>query len=557
MTDVPIKKQEIYLDYTFIYGIDKEIQVEEDVIFNFDKEIEPLVEILKIRILEDSFVEVLRETEIERLQKKQMELKKIDEIEKLRLKNFFEKKKKNLLEKKKIQKIFKEKKFLKMKMHKKMVAREFSKKYISGLKKNFGEFLDIFDKGIKNFDFIYINDNFKYDLEKKILFEIKKKKNLEKKIKIFFEEKKNGNLAKHEKSVNYEKNRILVKKEKFEKMVKEKKLAKIQKMAKKRFLRREKKVEKMKKIFLENFKPILDIQKGVKIFEIFSLTKFNSEKYKKGGFLLGGGLFEFFLFFEFLEKLEEKNSFDFSKIFEFLENFKIKIILKFSEKIIEDFDNLEIEIEEINFGNLRKIEKNIREEIFGILVKNLISNFQEKKFCDNFLPFLLQKIFESETKLFEILIEEPKLASSEEIKNLVKIEKKNIFVILRENSEEKELENSQEIILSNFQKLEKKKIFEISDLKKIFSEKINFSEKFLNFMPNSDENFDNEFFLLNFSLNFQIKNIFCDFIENEFSKNDSENFKKNLENFSEKKNFEFLTKKKKNYPKFEFVITLI
>ena len=36
MTDVPIKKQEIYLDYMFIYGIDKEIQVEEDAIFNFD-----------------------------------------------------------------------------------------------------------------------------------------------------------------------------------------------------------------------------------------------------------------------------------------------------------------------------------------------------------------------------------------------------------------------------------------------------------------------------------------------------------------------------------------
>ena len=556
MTEVPLKKKEINLEYTFEYGIDKEIQVEETEIFNFEKEIEPLVEILKRRILEDSFVEVLRETEIEKLQNKQKMLKIVNKMEKDKLKFFINEKKKKMVEKKKIQKLFQRKKIEKMRVHEKMVSREYSKKYISILENNFKDYLNIFDKGIKGFDFIYINDNYKFYLEKNILVEINKKKKKEEILKRFIAEKVIININQHEKSVNFENKRLKELKERLEKEAEEKRIKKIAKICRKRLEKREKKVGIMKEIFSENFKKILIEKKHVKIFDIFPLSKFDCGIYKKGGFIFGGGLLEIFSFFNYLKKIEE-NSFDFylnifEKIFENFEKSKIKIVFKFKEKIIDDFDEKEIEIEEINFENLRNIEK---KNFIQLLTYNLICNFKEKNFLEIFLPFLFEIILESKTNIFEILIEEVKIEENEE-KIIKKEKKKNLFIILEENLEEKDIENSQEIILSNFQKICNKKIFETSDLNNIFSEKLNFNQ-YTNFIPNSEEVFDNEFLISNFSLHYQLKNIFCDFIENEYGLDDTEAFKKTLEKLLTEVNKKFISEKKEHYPKFEFILTLI
>ncbi len=71
MTEKPLPKKEIDLTYHFEYGIDKQIQVIESEIFNFDKEVEPLVVILTTRVLEDSYLDVLRDYQITTLRTKQ------------------------------------------------------------------------------------------------------------------------------------------------------------------------------------------------------------------------------------------------------------------------------------------------------------------------------------------------------------------------------------------------------------------------------------------------------------------------------------------------------
>lgn len=57
-TEFQLPERVLDLRWEFPYGIDKEIQVQEDEIFIFENEVQSLVEVLKRRILEDSLMEV-------------------------------------------------------------------------------------------------------------------------------------------------------------------------------------------------------------------------------------------------------------------------------------------------------------------------------------------------------------------------------------------------------------------------------------------------------------------------------------------------------------------
>ena len=79
-------------------GIDKECQIEDGDLFNFDEEVQPLVHIIVSKTLEESRREVLEEEELKHIKEQQEKYKKLNEANNNRIKSI-EKKEENKEEK--------------------------------------------------------------------------------------------------------------------------------------------------------------------------------------------------------------------------------------------------------------------------------------------------------------------------------------------------------------------------------------------------------------------------------------------------------------------------
>lgn len=136
-------------------GVDKKTLIEDNELFLFDDEVEPLLTVLCGKTLEVARMEVLEEQELADMKEQQEHYKRIIASEKTDNERMEVSEKKRLEDFEKLKSTMRDKKKNKQFAHKKVVARTLAKNYMSQLRAN--TFRHLTDVG-------FYTDNFKVDV---------------------------------------------------------------------------------------------------------------------------------------------------------------------------------------------------------------------------------------------------------------------------------------------------------------------------------------------------------------------------------------------------------
>ena len=117
-------------------GVDKKTLVEDNELFLFDEEVEPILSVLCGKTLEVSRMEVLEEEELREMQEQQNHFERLEFSEQSDIKRMEEQEKKRLEDFAKLKSNMREKKKNKLLAHRKIVTRVVAKDYLGGLREN-------------------------------------------------------------------------------------------------------------------------------------------------------------------------------------------------------------------------------------------------------------------------------------------------------------------------------------------------------------------------------------------------------------------------------------
>mmetsp|Transcript_12836 Transcript_12836/g.21721 ORF Transcript_12836/g.21721 Transcript_12836/m.21721 type:complete len:260 (-) Transcript_12836:597-1376(-) len=117
-------------------GVDKKTLVEDNELFLFDDEVEPILSVLCGKTLEIARMEVLEEEELKEMREQQNHYQRIQQAEKSDIERMEQNEQKRLDDFAKLKANMREKKKNKQLAHRKVVARAVSKGYLAGLREN-------------------------------------------------------------------------------------------------------------------------------------------------------------------------------------------------------------------------------------------------------------------------------------------------------------------------------------------------------------------------------------------------------------------------------------
>jgi hypothetical protein len=117
-------------------GMDKETQIEDGELFYFDEEVQPILNVLLSKVLEQSRMEVLEEEEIKEMKLKQREFEELRNRELTEVQKLEDKEARELAEKNRRITQKKIEKEIQITYQKKLFTRQFAKEYLSKLKDN-------------------------------------------------------------------------------------------------------------------------------------------------------------------------------------------------------------------------------------------------------------------------------------------------------------------------------------------------------------------------------------------------------------------------------------
>lgn len=180
-TEAVIEKVMPDLKYEFEYGIDKDTQIIEAELFNFDKEVEPLVSTLTARILAESYKEVQRDIEQKTLTQIQDNTRNKSRVENNQLKSYLEKEKEVLEMSRKKYMQFEKSHKLKMCAQKKMVAREYAKHLLVRIEIEFQDHYCLYQNVESDKVMMYM-DTIRPNIEKKIVQNLDRLKSVNKQL---------------------------------------------------------------------------------------------------------------------------------------------------------------------------------------------------------------------------------------------------------------------------------------------------------------------------------------------------------------------------------------
>eukprot|EP00357_Protocruzia_adherens_P016559 CAMPEP_0115034536 /NCGR_PEP_ID=MMETSP0216-20121206/40720_1 /TAXON_ID=223996 /ORGANISM="Protocruzia adherens, Strain Boccale" /LENGTH=700 /DNA_ID=CAMNT_0002413461 /DNA_START=34 /DNA_END=2136 /DNA_ORIENTATION=+ len=140
-------------------GIDKDTQIEDGELFDYDEEVEPILQVLTNKILEQSRMEVLEEEELSAMRKHQREFEQLREAELMETQRLeaAELRRADEIERRKLQ--HNQRQLKNVDAHKKIISRLISKSYLSKLKVNTVQLLQ--DQGFFRDSFVMgVHDQF-------------------------------------------------------------------------------------------------------------------------------------------------------------------------------------------------------------------------------------------------------------------------------------------------------------------------------------------------------------------------------------------------------------
>lgn len=117
-------------------GVDKETQVDPKLVFNFDVEVKPILEVLVGKTLQVSMLEVMEEEELAAIRKRQDEFEQMRNAELMEVQRLEAEATRRFSEKQRRVKQEKERKRLQKQLQEKVAARSFAKNYLSELHSN-------------------------------------------------------------------------------------------------------------------------------------------------------------------------------------------------------------------------------------------------------------------------------------------------------------------------------------------------------------------------------------------------------------------------------------
>ena len=388
-------------------GIDVETQVEDGDLFNFDIEVEPLVQIILSKTLEDSRREVLEEEEIKEIKEQQEKYKNYNLDDDNRVKNIEDNEKKRYDD----MKMKKENKLKRLNMTKifqmKLSSRTIAKKYISRLMKDTQNVLS--ERGVfKNPQ----NNDFFTDLLPDLQnlaenFNLNDYKIVDKLQEMLVYKYLNNNKEKHKNAILKEKERLRENK-RIGEILKKREEDEIQRKKEERARRKHEKIldgirQKLKEELVVDSEWIEDTN----IEFIFDINGYYQKKDKKCVTTIGGPIGQFALYLEMLNRL----------IPDFLTDEKIKKIIETyiekSHQIFFIYKNEDLEQYKEFDENIEVIEDIIKVEDEK-KYKQLLEKFLENTFSnDDMLNFFfetcnevgLEKVKETYIKIFNLLLQ--------------------------------------------------------------------------------------------------------------------------------------------------------
>lgn len=165
------------LRYEFDYGIDKSTQIIESELFDFDKEVEPLVATFVSKILKESYSEVAQESELSSLLQIQEDIRNKSRVDNNNLKSFLEKEKEVLEASRKKYMKYNTDHQNKIKAQQKMVARDFTKHFLSKLEIEFEKAYLTYER-VETDAVMFLIDKTRPMFEQKIIRNLEKKKSI-------------------------------------------------------------------------------------------------------------------------------------------------------------------------------------------------------------------------------------------------------------------------------------------------------------------------------------------------------------------------------------------
>jgi hypothetical protein len=135
-TDIKIHRPGMEWQLPKKRGVDKKTLVEDNELFLFDDEVEPILSVLCGKTLEQARMEVLEEEEIREMREQQHHFKRIQNAENTDISRMEQTEKKKLEDFNKLKANMREKKKNRLLAHKKLVTRVVAKSYLSGLRDN-------------------------------------------------------------------------------------------------------------------------------------------------------------------------------------------------------------------------------------------------------------------------------------------------------------------------------------------------------------------------------------------------------------------------------------
>ena len=388
-------------------GIDVETQVEDGDLFNFDIEVEPLVQIILSKTLEDSRREVLEEEEIKEIKEQQEKYKNYNLDDDNRVKNIEDNEKKRYDD----MKMKKENKLKRLNMTKifqmKLSSRTIAKKYISKLMKDTKNALTeraVFKNPQNNDFFTDLLPDLQNLAEN---FNLNDYKIVDKLQEMLVYKYLNNNKEKHKNAILKEKERLKENK-RIGEILKKREEDEIQRKKEERARRKHEKIldgirQKLKEELVVDSEWIEDTN----VENIFDINGYYQKKDRKCVTTIGGPIGQFALYLEMLNKL----------IPDFLTDEKIKKII---ETYIEKSHQIFFIYKNEDLEQYKEFDENIEviEDIIKIedekKYKQLLEKFLENTYInDDMLNFFfetcneigLEKVKETYIKIFNLLLQ--------------------------------------------------------------------------------------------------------------------------------------------------------
>jgi len=375
-------------------GISKNTQIEDGDLFNFDFEVEPILNVLISKTLDIARMEILEEEEIKTIIKHQRHFEELRNRELMEVENLedSEIRRKEEIERRYIQQ--KERYEILKINQKKLISRYYGKEYFKNLKTNTLGYL--INNGVFNYD---LNKEFEFHLIPYINNKVEKTINTNQKLgnkvyDFFFNKNKIDIFLKHKISIknhhqelkDNENNKILAIQMKEEKRRKKKE--------EKEKKEKEEKIENLKKeiisnLLLKSFEMVDDI---IEIFDSDGMMQIN----KKGGFLTGGYISQWAIIFIYMN----------SENFDFLNSDKL---LKVFEIFFQKMPPVSLLIPDYVLSNIKEFDKEIN-SIDDIIKSNdstwnLLVNLLLEYYLNNIIIKSIEKCFLSnkinETKFID------------------------------------------------------------------------------------------------------------------------------------------------------------